>query len=79
MRRISAKKAKVGMVLGRPIYDSQGFEVVESGTEINEELQRTLDIYGVAELFIKDWRVEDVPVQPMISPELEGLQRATTY
>ena len=63
MRRISAKKAKVGMVLGRPIYDSQGFEVVESGTEINEELQRTLDIYGVAELFIKDWRVEDVPVR----------------
>lgn len=73
MRRISAKNAKVGMVLGRPIYDSQGFEVVELGTEIDEKLQRTLSIHGVAELFIKDWRVEDVPVQPMISPELEGL------
>ncbi len=72
MRRISARYAKPGEVLGRPVYDSQGYEVIEAGTRLNEKLLKTLSIYGVAELIIEDWRVVDVPVQTLISPELEG-------
>lgn len=75
MRRISAKHAKPGMVLARPVYDGRGFEVIERNTKINEKLLKTLDIHGVGEIIIDDWRVEDVPVMQLIAPELEG--RAT--
>ena len=73
MRRISAKNAKEGMVLERPVFDSQGYELIESGSTVDAELLRTLSIYGIAELIINDWRVDDVPVQTLISPELEGM------
>lgn len=73
MRRIAAKNAKEGMKLGRAIYDSRGFELVPKGAAVTPELMQTFSIYEVAELFIEDWRVADVPVQPLIAPELEGM------
>lgn len=60
------------MALARAVYDSFGYEIVERGTEVSQDLLRTLEIHGVAELIIEDWRVYDVPVQPLISPENEG-------
>ena len=72
MRRISANYAKHGMTLSRPVYDAQGFEVIESGTKLNDKLLRLLSIHSVAEIIIEDWRVADVPVQQLISPEHEG-------
>ena len=73
MRRISTKNANEGMVLERPVFDSQGYELIESGSTIDEEVLRTLNLYGIAELIINDWRVDDVPVQTLMSPELEGM------
>lgn len=75
MRRISATHAKPGMVLGRPVYDAYGYEVVERGTKINEKVLQTLGIQNVGEVIVDDWRVYDVPVQALLSPEHEG--RAT--
>ena len=72
MRRISATHAKLGMVLGRPVYDAYGYEVVERGTKIDDELLRTLSIQNVGEVIVEDWRVYDVPVQALLSPEHEG-------
>ncbi len=72
MRRISGNYAKPGMTLAKPVYDAQGFEVIESGTKLNDKLLRTLSIHNVAEIIIEDWRVADVPVQQLISPEHEG-------
>ena len=72
MRRISGNYAKPGMILSRPVYDAQGFEVIESGTKLNEKLLQILSIQNVAEIIIEDWRVADVPVQQLISPEHEG-------
>lgn len=73
MRRISATTAKEGMKLGRAIYDSRGFELIPKGATITPEHMQTFRIYEIAELFIEDWRVDDVPVQPLIAPELEGM------
>ena len=73
MRRISAKTAKEGMKLGRAIFDSRGFELIASGATITSEIMKTFSIYEVGEIFIEDWRVADVPVQPLIAPELEGM------
>lgn len=73
MRRIVAKNAKEGMKLGRAIYDSRGYELIAKGTAVTKELMQTFSIYEIAELFIEDWRVADVPVQPLIAPELEGM------
>ena len=72
MRRISVKNAKPGMILSFPIYDSKGQKVVEAETKISPELLRALGMYGIPELIIEDWRVDDVVVQSLISPELEG-------
>lgn len=73
MRRINTKNAKKGMTLGRAIYDSRGYELIPNGATITAELMKTFSIYEIAELFIEDWRVADVPVQPLIAPELEGM------
>ena len=60
------------MVLGRALYDSKGILVFEPRTTLTEENLKSLNIYGVGEILIEDPRVADVPVQPLIAPELEG-------
>ena len=72
MRRISAKYGRPGMVLARPVYDSQGIQLFESGATLDEERLTRLGAYGVGEILIDDPRVSDVPVQPLIAPELEA-------
>ncbi|MCH8940113.1 MAG: hypothetical protein IIC27_03165 [Chloroflexi bacterium] len=72
MRRIAAKKAKPGMVLSRPVYDSSGLELYELGATLADSDLAKLEIYGISELLIDDPRVADVPVQPLIAPEIEA-------
>ena len=72
MRRISAEKARPGMKLVRTIYDSRGYIIAKSGDSLTGESLTSLNIYGIEEVFIEDARVADVPVQPLIAPELEA-------
>lgn len=72
MRRISSKRAEPGMVLGRAVYDNGGYLLLAAGAKLYEETLNTLSIYGVGEIMIKDPRVSDVAVQPLIPPELEA-------
>ncbi len=72
MRRISAKSARTGMVLSRPVYDSRGGELFFCGWQLREDDLQTLVIHGVSELLIEDPRVADVPVQPLAPPEVEA-------
>lgn len=72
MRRISVKHAKPGMILSRSLYDSGGMAILEHGIALDEDSLSKLTIYGVGEIMIEDWRVADVAVQPLISPELEA-------
>ncbi len=72
MRRISAKYAKVGMTLGKQVYDARGKLLFEEGTKLTDDALSTLNVYGVGEILLDDPRVYDVIVQPMIAPELEA-------
>lgn len=72
MRRIGARFAKPEMKLLRPVYDNSGLLLFERLTVLDEAKVGQLQVYGVREVIIDDPRVEDVPVQPLISPELEA-------
>jgi HD-GYP domain-containing protein (c-di-GMP phosphodiesterase class II) len=72
MRRISAKCAKAGHVLGYSVYDNYGNMLLKEQTKIDAKNLQILQSSTVAEIFIEDWRMSDVPVAPLISPELEG-------
>ncbi|MBF8267304.1 MAG: putative metal-dependent phosphohydrolase, hd subdomain [Dehalococcoidia bacterium] len=72
MRRIGARHARPTMVLGRAVYDSQGRKLFDQGTSLTEDSLTTLAVYGVREVLIEDPRVADVPVQPLVAPEVEA-------
>jgi hypothetical protein len=72
MRRISAKHAKPGMTLTRPVYDNAGMLLFRQATVLEEPDVTKLTIYGVNEIIISDPRVDDVPVQPLVAPEVEA-------
>ena len=60
------------MVLARTVYDSAGNILFDMGEELNSDMMSSLTIQGVAEIFIEDPRVDDVPVFPLVEPELEA-------
>ncbi len=72
MRRISGHHAKVGMTLTRPVYDNAGMLLFHQATVLEEPDVSKLMIYGVNEIIISDPRVDDVPVQPLVAPEIEA-------
>ncbi len=72
MRRISAKYAKSGMILGQPVYDAKGKMLFDSGVKLEDDHIKTFNVYSVGEVLIDDPRVMDVDVRSMIPPELEA-------
>jgi HD-GYP domain-containing protein (c-di-GMP phosphodiesterase class II) len=72
MRRITLKYARPGMVLGAPVYDDYGTMLLDAYIRLDKECLKALLDQGVAEILLDDWRVADVVVQPIVSPELEG-------
>lgn len=72
MRRITIKYAQPGMILGVPVYDNYGKEILGRRTRLDEQCIRLMTKNSVSEMLIEDWRVDDVVVAPMISPEKEG-------
>lgn len=72
MRRVSGKFAKPGMVLGRTVYDSNGFIMFDMKSKLSAEDVQKLSLHEVAEVIVEDPRVDDVPVMPLIPPELEA-------
>jgi HD-GYP domain-containing protein (c-di-GMP phosphodiesterase class II) len=72
MRRISTQYAQPGMVLSTDMYDHFGNLVMMKGTRLTFDNVSTLGRMGGGELFFDDDRVDDVPVTPLIPPQLEG-------
>jgi HD-GYP domain-containing protein (c-di-GMP phosphodiesterase class II) len=72
MRRITTKYAQLGMVLGMPVYDNYGKEIICRHTSLNDQCLEVMTRNHVSEIFIEDWRVNDLVVAPMVSPETEG-------
>ena len=72
MRRIAVKYAKPGMLLGAPVYDNYGTMLLDADIRLDEQCIGVLLNNSVVELLLDDWRVTDVPVEPLVPPELEG-------
>lgn len=60
------------MVLGYPVYDNYGTKLLHAHTKLDEDCLKVLLDNVVTEIFVEDSRVADIPVAPLISPELEG-------
>jgi len=63
---------KPGAILSRPVYDSRGKMVFDSGDRITDASLTTLKVYGVSEVLVEDSRLADVLVQPTFPPEVEA-------
>ena len=72
MRHISARYARPGMVLKRPVYDKAGILLAGPDTVLDEARLDKFRLYNVCEIIVEDPRVNDVSVQPLIGPELEA-------
>ncbi|MGD0780674.1 MAG: HD domain-containing phosphohydrolase [Dehalococcoidales bacterium] len=66
------KHARPGMIAELPIYDSLGNLLSARNKELTVEFIRYIGKKGVNELFIRDWRVADVIVAPLFTPQTEG-------
>ncbi len=79
MRRIAAKYARPGMVIGRRVYDSAGNLMFDQNDILGKDCSMLMTIHGVKEVLVEDFRVADVPVQPLIAPELEAEAAQTLH
>ncbi len=73
MRRITLKHAKPGMMVEAPVYDNWGNLLLAANSELSADIINTITARGVSEVFIRDWRVTDVLVVPLFSPQNEGI------
>ena len=77
MRRITLKHAKPGMVVEQPVFDNWGNLLLNKNNELTAALINSISERGVSEVFIRDWRVTDVLVAPLFSPQNEGILAKT--
>jgi HD-GYP domain-containing protein (c-di-GMP phosphodiesterase class II) len=73
MRRITLKHAQPGMIVEMPVYDNWGELLVYSNNSLTKELIDNITRRGVSEIFVRDWRVMDVLVAFLFTPQSEGL------
>jgi HD-GYP domain-containing protein (c-di-GMP phosphodiesterase class II) len=72
MIRLAASHAQPGMELALSIVDAFGNAVCQAGAQLTSEHISKLPMYGVREIFVADELLDDVPVEPLIPPELEA-------
>ena len=72
MRRVSIEHAKVGMELGRPLFDKYGDMLLPAGTELQEKHLKFLQDKGVWELLVEDARVADLTIKPLIKLDMQN-------
>lgn len=73
MRRVSVEYAKLGMILGRAVYDGAGNLVLDTGTVLDAVHMPILSRVASKEIIVQDSRVDDVIIVPMVSEELDAL------
>jgi HD-GYP domain-containing protein (c-di-GMP phosphodiesterase class II) len=66
------KYAQPGMILGMPVYDNYGKELLGRRTNLSDLHLQIMRRNNVSEILIEDQRVDDLLVASMISPEREG-------
>ncbi len=60
------------MELAKSIVDAFGNAVCDEGTRLTSEHIAKLPMYGVHEIFVADSLLDDIPVEPLVPPELEA-------
>ncbi|NLJ57000.1 MAG: HD-GYP domain-containing protein [Firmicutes bacterium] len=66
MRKVPVWALKPGMKVARPIYDSRGALLLNSGVEIKKEYVHNLQIIGVPAVYIVDNIIPDVEIEDII-------------
>jgi hypothetical protein len=61
------------MIVEMPVYDNWGNMLVYSNNTLSKQLIDTITQRGVSEIFVRDWRVMDVLVAFLFTPQSEGL------
>jgi HD-GYP domain-containing protein (c-di-GMP phosphodiesterase class II) len=69
---VAARSATPGMVLGRPVYDFRGQQVLREGEALTAPAIAELMSIGAGDLLIHDARVADVLVGSLFPPSLEA-------
>ena len=72
MRRISPEYARLGMILGRAVYDSSGSLVLDAGTVLDAAHRPVLSRVETREIIVQDPRVDDVIIVPSVPEEVEA-------
>lgn len=72
MRRVAVAHARVGMVLGRAVYDTRGRLLLADGDKIQANNLGLLARSGSAEVLVDDPRVADVLVGSLYSAQMEA-------
>lgn len=73
MRRMTVKYAKPGMVVELPVYDNFGSLLIPQHKKLEQKHINIMITGGVPEIFVRDYRVADILVAPLFSPQAEGV------
>ncbi|MBO8128299.1 MAG: HD domain-containing protein [Peptococcaceae bacterium] len=69
MRRIPVNRLRVGMKVGRPIYNSRGELLLQAGTFLTSRVMAKLQRLGIPAVYINDGLVPDIEVKDVIAEE----------
>jgi len=69
MRKIPITLLKPGMKVGRPVYDSMGFLLLNSGVILKQEYIKKLHQLSISSIYIQDERIPDVEIEDIILDE----------
>jgi HD-GYP domain-containing protein (c-di-GMP phosphodiesterase class II) len=69
MRKIAVEALKPGMIVGRPVYDSSGFLLLNTGKELKQEYIRNLKKLNISAVYIIDNIIPDIDIEDVILDE----------
>ena len=69
MRKVPVSSIQPGMKLARPIYDTMGLLLLNSGVELKKEYIRNLKKHNIFSVYIADKIIPDVDIEDVIMDE----------
>ena len=69
MRKVPVSSIQPGMKLARPIYDTMGLLLLNSGVELKKEYIRNLKKHNIFSVYIADKIIPDVDIEDVILDE----------
>ena len=69
MRKIAVEALKPGMIVGRPVYDSSGILLLNTGKELKQEYIRNLKKLNIPAVYIIDNIIPDIDIEDVILDE----------